>query len=92
MSPQPNGSVTVIWWTAIGIGVVVIACVVVLLSLLRKLLIDVDRHVASVSAEIEGLAKNITSTVLLEGAASAIAGIGSELGRHVRVLTSEATR
>jgi hypothetical protein len=92
MNPELNDTVAVFWWAAIGIGVVVIACIVVLLTLLRGLLIDVDRHVTSVAAEIEGLADNITATVLLEGAASAIAGMGAELGHHVHVLTSEAAR
>lgn len=92
MNPEFTDPVTVFWWAAIGIGVVVNACIVVLLSLLRGLLIDVDQHVTSVEAEVEGLAANLKSTVLLGGAASAIAGMGTELGHHVGVLASEEAR
>lgn len=92
MNPEFNDPVTVFWWIALGIGLVVTACVAVLLSLLRGLLVDVDRNVTAVSAEIEGLAENIKSTVLLEGAASAIAEMGAELGHHVSVLSSQESR
>lgn len=92
MNPVLNDPVTVFWWITLGIGLVVTACVTVLLSLLRGLLIDVDRNVTDVSAEIEGLAENIKSTVLLEGAASAIAEMGAELGHHVSILSSQETR
>lgn len=92
MNPELNDPVTVFWWIALGIGLVVTACVAVLLSLLRGLLVDVDRNVTAVSAEIEGLAENIKSTVLLEGAASAIAEMGAELGHHVSILSSQETR
>jgi hypothetical protein len=92
MSLELSDPFTVFWWIAIGAGLVVTACVAVLLSLLRGLLVDVDRHVIAVSAEIEGLAENLESTVLLEGAASAIAEMGAELGHHVTILSSQETR
>lgn len=92
MNLELSDPVTVFWWISIGIGLVVTACVAVLLSLLRGLLVDVDRNVAAVAAEIEGLADNLTSTVLLDGAASAIAEMGAELGHHVSILGSQEAR
>lgn len=92
MNPELTDPVTVFWWIAVGIGLVVTACVAVLLSLLRGLLVDVERNVTAVSSEVEGLAENIKSIVLLEGAASAIAEMGAELGHHVSILSSQETR
>jgi len=92
MSLELNDPVTVFWWIALGSGLVVTACVAVLLVLLIGLLVDVDRNVSAVAVEVDGLAENLRSTVLLEGAASAIADIGAELGHHVTILSSQETR
>lgn len=74
------------WWVLVGIGVVVIVCVVILLSLLTVLVRDIDHHVADVEVEVEGGAKNTSSSPLLGNAADLIGDLGRELGHHANLL------
>lgn len=79
--------VQIFWWMALGMGGVVIVCLVVLLSLLRGLLIDIDTQIAGVATELDALAENTAASGLLERAATAIGGMGAELEQHVAALS-----
>lgn len=85
-------TVALIWAITIGIGIVVIACVAILLSLIRALLIDIDNQVADLDAEVTGLARNTATSGLLDRTAGGIAAMAEELGRHVEALAERSAR
>jgi hypothetical protein len=89
IGPLPD-AVALIWGITIGIGGVVIVCVIILLALLRGMLIDLDSRVAEVEAELGDLARNTASAGLLDRAADGIAAMAEELGRHVEALSGKA--
>lgn len=81
--------VQTLWWLVIGIGVVVVLCLVILMSLLRGLITDIDTYAANVASEVHGLAENTATSGLLERAAAAIGQLGAELERHLAVLSKD---
>jgi predicted RecB family endonuclease len=74
------------WWISIGIGITVVLCVVVLLSLVTAFVNDIDRHVTVVVAELDHLFDNTATAPDLHEAASLIGALGSELEAHVQSL------
>lgn len=74
------------WWVLVGIGLVVVACVIVLLNFLTALVKDVDRYVARIEVEVKAGAKNTGNSPLLRDAADLIDEMGQELDRHASLL------
>ncbi len=86
MTATSNGEA--LWWISIGIGVVVILCVVVLLSLLAAFVRDIDYHVAVVNIQLDHVIANTTTATDLHEAARLIGGLGAELEEQVNAVSS----
>ncbi len=80
---------TALWWIGIGIGVVVAACVVVLLSLLTAFVADIDRHVGVVGTALGHVAANTGTVSDLRETGRLIGALETELEAHVRALSTE---
>jgi hypothetical protein len=78
-----------IWWIALGVGLVVIICVIVLLVLLGAFVSDINGNVGSVRAEVGELERNTSATAAMNETPQLIGEIAAELSRHVAVLSSK---
>jgi hypothetical protein len=78
-----------IWWSALGAGLVVIASVVILLSLLSAFVHDIERHLRGASREAGGIADAIHGSDLIGEAARLIHNLGTELELQAAVLARE---
>jgi len=78
-----------IWWSALGAGLVVIACVVILLSLLSAFVRDIERHLRDVSSEARRTAQALHHSDLIGESARLIYDLGTELELQVAVLARE---
>jgi hypothetical protein len=85
-----TSDVNALWWISIGIGITVVLCVVVLLSLLTAFVNDIDHHVAVVVEEVNHVAANTVTSPDLHEAARLIGALGLELETHVEHLASAA--
>jgi hypothetical protein len=83
-----TSDVNALWWISIGIGVTVVLCVMVLLSLLTAFVNDIDRHVAVVVVEVNHVAANTMTSPDLHEAARHIGALGRELETHVQQIAS----
>jgi len=77
------------WTIALGMGLVVEAAVIVLLSMLISLVGDIERNVDDVWSTAILVARNTATTWMLGQTAVATADLGSEVGRHVDLLQSK---
>lgn len=78
------------WTIALGMGLVVEAAVIVLLSLLISLVGDIERNVDDVWSTAILVARNTATTWMLGQTAVATADLGNETSQHVRLLQSVA--
>jgi hypothetical protein len=78
-----------LWWAALGAGLVVILCVVVLLTLLGAFVRDIERHLQAGSREAGHAASHVSDAHLIGAAAGLIDTLGTELASHVAVLSDE---
>jgi len=83
---------TVLWWTVIGICVVVDLCVVVLLSLLTAFVRDIDHHVAVAAVQLQHVVTNTSTYPHVQETAQLISALGVELQAHNRVLSGTGSR
>lgn len=81
-----TSDVNALWWMSIGIGVTVVLCVIVLLSLVTAFVNDIDRHVAVVVQEVTHVSGNTVTSSDLHEAARRIGTLGSELQIQVELL------
>lgn len=77
------------WTIALGMGLVVEAAVIVLLSLLISLVGDIERNVDDVWSTAILVARNTATTWMLGQTAVATADLGGEVGLHVDLLESK---
>ena len=77
------------WTIALGMGVVVEAAVIVLLSMLVSLVKDIERNVDDVWATAILVARNTATTWMLGQTAVATADLGTEVGLHAQLLESK---
>jgi len=77
------------WTIALGMGLVVEAAVIVLLSLLISLVADIDRNVEDVWSTAILVARNTATTWMLGQTAVATADLGTEVGLHAELLQSK---
>ena len=77
------------WTIALGMGVVVEAAVIVLLSMLVSLVKDIERNVDDVWATAILVARNTATTWMLGQTAVATADLGTEVGMHAQLLESK---
>ena len=78
------------WTIALGMGLVVEAAVIVLLSMLVSLVKDIETNVDDVWSTAILVARNTATTWMLGQTAVATADLGSEVGRHADLLQSRA--
>ena len=81
-----------IWWTTLGLGLVVIIAVIVLLSLLVALVKDVDINVREVWDTATRVAANTATTWMLQQTASRAEDLGNEVQKHVDLLSGAGGR
>lgn len=70
------------WTIALGIGAVVIAVVIALLTLLLRFVQDIDRGVADVWQMATKLAANTATAWQLQGTANTVDKLKEEIRRH----------
>lgn len=74
------------WWITVGIGLVVILVVIALLSLLLKIVKDIDTGVEDLWNMATRLAANTATTWQLTNAAQSLERLRDELKQHDRLL------
>ena len=77
------------WTIALGMGIVVEAAVIVLLSMLISLVGDIERNVEDVWSTAILVARNTATTWMLGQTAVATADLGNEVGLHADLLQSQ---
>lgn len=77
----------VLWYIALGIGLVVILVVIVLLTLLSRLVQDIDIAVDSLWTVTKRVAQNTTGLYQLAGTGSVLRALREELLRHDELLS-----
>ncbi len=76
-----------IWWTTLGLGLVVVIAVIVLLSLLVALVKDIDTNVRETWDTATRLAANTATTWMLQQTATRVEDLSTEVNRHVQALS-----
>lgn len=82
-----NADGKALWLIALGMGLVVIIVVIALLTLLVKLVRDIDVGVASLWTVTKRMAQNTTGLYQLAGTASVLRALREEMVRHDRLLS-----
>ena len=77
------------WTIALGMGLVVEAAVIVLLSMLISLVGDIERNVDDVWSTAILVARNTATTWMLGQTAVATADLANEVGQHAQLLQSK---
>jgi len=84
-----NGDATVLWGVALGMGLVVILVVIALLTLLTRLVREIDVGVESLWTVTKRLAQNTTGLYQLAGTGSILRALREEMIRHDKLLSEE---
>ncbi len=79
----------VLWQIALGMGLVVIIVVIALLTLLHRLVREIDNSVYSLWTVTKRLAQNTTGLYQLAGTGSVLRALREELIRHDKLLAGE---
>lgn len=74
------------WWITLGMGAVVAAVVVVLLSMLCSLIDDIDRNAAKAWSTATRVARNTATTWSLKQTAVAAGVLRDEVALHEQLL------
>ncbi len=82
-----NADDKALWLIALGMGLVVIIVVIALLTLLVKLVRDIDVGVASLWTVTKRMAQNTTGLYQLAGTASVLRALREEMIRHDKLLS-----
>jgi isochorismate hydrolase len=75
-----------IWWAALGAGLVVIACVVILLSLLTAFVRDIKRYLLAATRHADSISEHLRAVSLIGESAGLIHDLGDELELQVAVV------
>ncbi len=79
----------IFWYVALGLGLVVILVVIALLTLLSRLVDDIDRGVDSLWTVTKRMAQNTTGMYQFAGTASILRALREELLRHDKMLSAD---
>ena len=79
----------VLWRITLGIGAVVILVVIVLLTLLKSFVRDIDQNVDSLWTMTKRVAINTTGLYQLAGTGSIVRALREELLRHDKLLRGD---
>jgi len=78
----------VFWYVALGLGFVVILVVILLLTMLSRLVDDIDVNVDRLWTVTKRWAQNTTGMYQFAGTASILRALREELIRHDKMLSS----
>ncbi len=78
-----------LWMIALGMGLVVILVVIALLTLLHRLVRDIDNGVHSLWTVTKRVAQNTTGLYQLAGTGSVLRALREEMIRHDKLLGGE---
>ena len=81
-----NSDARVLWYIALGMGLVVVLVVIALLTLLSSLVRDIDEGVESLWTVTKRLAQNTTGLYQLAGTGSVLRALREELILHDKLL------
>ncbi len=79
----------VLWYIALGMGLVVVIVVIALLTLLSRLVKEIDVGVASLWTVTKRLAQNTTGLYQLAGTGSIVRALREEMLRHDLLLSEQ---
>ena len=85
---QVDSQEKIFWYVALGLGFVVILVVIALLTLLSRLVDDIDVNVDRLWTVTKRLAQNTTGMYQFAGTASILRALREELIRHDKMLSS----
>lgn len=85
----PNPARIELWWAALGAGLVVIACVVILLCLLSAFVGDIEAHLRAAGDDARDAAAHVSHASEIGQAARLIHNLGTELALQLAVLSGE---
>lgn len=74
------------WWITLGLGLVVIAAVILLLFLLHTFVSDIDRNVREVWETATRVAQNTSTTWMLNQAGVLTGELRDEVRRHAQLM------
>lgn len=74
------------WWITLGLGMVVIAAVILLLFLLHTFVSDIDRNVREVWETATRVAQNTSTTWMLNQAGVLTGELRDEVRRHAQLM------
>jgi len=77
----------IFWYVALGIGLVVVAVVILLVSLLKSFVSEIDEGVDQLWTVTSWTAQNTTGMYQLAGTASVLRALREEIMRHDKLLT-----
>ncbi len=84
-----NQDEKVMWGIALGLGLVVVVVVIVLLTLLRRLVEQIEVGVDQLWIVTKRLAENTTGLYQLAGTGSVLRALREEIIRHDKLLSDE---
>ncbi|MGI9080793.1 MAG: hypothetical protein ACR2FZ_00740 [Thermoleophilaceae bacterium] len=85
---QVDSQEKVFWYVALGLGFVVILVVIALLTLLSRIVDDIDVNVDRLWTVTQRWAQNTTGMYQFAGTASVLRALREELIRHDKMLSS----
>ncbi len=88
LATQADSQEKIFWYVALGLGFVVILVVIALLTLLSRLVDDIDVNVDRLWTVTKRLAQNTTGMYQFAGTASILRALREELIRHDKMLSS----
>ena len=74
------------WWITLGLGLVVIAAVILLLFLLHTFVSDIDRNVREIWETATRVAQNTSTTWMLNQAGVLTGELRDEVRRHAQLM------
>jgi len=74
------------WWITLGLGMVVIAAVILLLFLLHTFVSDIDRNVREVWETATRVAQNTSTTWMLNQAGLLTGELRDEVRKHAQLM------
>ena len=88
LATEVDSQEKVFWYVALGLGFVVILVVIALLTLLSRLVDDIDQNVANLWTVTKRWAQNTTGMYQFAGTASILRALREELIRHDKMWAS----
>jgi len=88
LATQVDSQEKIFWYVALGLGFVVILVVIALLTLLSRLVDDIDVNVDNLWTVTQRWAQNTTGMYQFAGTASILRALREELVRHDKMWAS----